>query len=149
MSFLRAVVGYRMTCHKRNEVIRAELGMTDINVVIKKISNEMYRTFEKNTWKPNPIATLSRVDAWKVLEKDGRTLIRYVDCHFSAWLLATLLLAGKYIWVCKPWSRKWEGTFGDIFTAICSSYIIVIRPPFKKRCSAPDTMRQSGSAEQV
>jgi len=34
MRFVRAVAGYRMTDHKRNEDIR-ELGITDVNTIMK------------------------------------------------------------------------------------------------------------------
>jgi hypothetical protein len=40
MYFLRAVAGYRITRHKRNDDIREEWGITDINTVIKAINRD-------------------------------------------------------------------------------------------------------------
>jgi len=47
MRFVRAVVGCRMTDHKRNENTREELGITGINTVTKST----YQNKWQNVWK--------------------------------------------------------------------------------------------------
>jgi hypothetical protein len=57
MRFLRAVVGYRMTDHKRDEN-REVFGVTDVTTMIKTIKISDYN-IRKNSCKPNPETALS------------------------------------------------------------------------------------------